>query len=107
MQRRKKKINTYSIVKKPHGILGNNVTTHLVTKPTGSQQNVIEGKEKPRVRRIRTEGTTKPSLETIHGPRPACIGFGQVGLIWRAGHHSGSPRDRLESKSDGWRAVQS
>ena len=90
------------------GILGNNVTTQdLATQPVGSQQNERGLREKQGVRRIRSEETTKTALENFHGSGPASVGFRQVSPVWRVGHDSMSPTNRLESKSGRWRTVQS
>ena len=90
------------------GILGNNVTTQdLATQPIGSQQNERGLREKQGVRRIRSEETTKIALENFRGSEPASFGFEQVSPVWRVGHNSVSPSNRLESQSGGWRTVQS
>lgn len=90
------------------GILGSNVTTQdLAMQPVGSQQKERGLREKQGVRRIRSEETTKTALENFRGSGPALVGFGQVSPVWRVGHDSVSPSNRLESKSGGWRTVRS
>ena len=97
MHRRKKKINRYSIVDKSRALWVTISQLELSHKVYWVTEKWSRVKEKPGISRIRTEKTTKSVLETIHGPGPAWVGFGQVGLIWRVGHASGNPRDRLES----------
>lgn len=75
--------------------MGNNVTTEPQSRLDRSKMRHTG------VRRLRTEGTTKPAVETIHGPGPAWVGYGWVLLVWREGHGSKGPSDRLDSKSGG------